>query len=154
LHNLLTVVAACLALVALSGCGAVGVHTAANPTADDAGSTPVSNAGSSTAQSPPTSATSGPDASGTPDSPGTAQLSWTAPTTNVDGSPLIDLAGYAVVYGRSAAALDQSIVLNDASLTSYTVTGLQSGVWYFSVRALATNGTESIYSDIATTQVD
>lgn len=84
---------------------------------------------------------------------GTAALAWTAPTTRVDGSPLTDLAGYAVEYGRSSGALDQLITVNDASATTYTVQGLESGVWYFSVRALAVSGTQSDYSNIAATRI-
>jgi ABC-type glycerol-3-phosphate transport system substrate-binding protein len=30
-----------------------------------------------------------------------ATLTWDAPTTNVDGTPLTDLAGYKVYYGTS-----------------------------------------------------
>ena len=32
-------------------------------------------------------------------------MTWTAPTTNTDGSPLTDLASYRVYYGRSATCL-------------------------------------------------
>ena len=85
---------------------------------------------------------------------GRAALTWTPPTTNVDGSPVAQLAGYAVAFGRSSGVLDQLITVNDASATSYTVEGLEPGVWYFSVRAVALTGTESAYSNIATTQID
>jgi len=37
-----------------------------------------------------------------PGSAGVLDASWTAPTTNTDGSPLIDLASYRVYYGASA----------------------------------------------------
>jgi hypothetical protein len=34
--------------------------------------------------------------------PGVLEVTWTAPTTNTDGSPLTDLASYRVYYGRAA----------------------------------------------------
>src|SRR5437870_4863968 len=37
----------------------------------------------------------------TPASAGVLDASWTAPTTNTDGSPLTDLASYRVYYGSS-----------------------------------------------------
>src|ERR1700693_3523611 len=33
---------------------------------------------------------------------GTATLTWTAPTTNVDGTPLTDLTGYRIYFSQSA----------------------------------------------------
>src|SRR5438309_1476774 len=38
-----------------------------------------------------------------PGSAGVLDASWTAPTTNTDGSPLTDLAAYRVYYGTSAS---------------------------------------------------
>ena len=84
---------------------------------------------------------------------GTASLAWDAPVANVDGSVLTDLSGYTVAYGTSPNALTQTVTLNDAHRTSYTVTGLQPGTWYFAVRALALDGAQSAYSDIASTAI-
>ena len=66
--------------------------------------------------------------------PARATVTWTAPTTNTDGSPLTDLAGYRVVYGRAADTLDQSAPVNNPGLTSYTVENLSQGTWYFARR--------------------
>jgi hypothetical protein len=74
---------------------------------------------------------------------GSATLSWTPPTTNTDGSSLTNLAGYRVVYGRSSSSLDQTVQIANAGLSSYTVTGLSSGTWYFAVKAYNANGSES-----------
>ena len=41
--------------------------------------------------------------------PGSATLSWEAPTTNTNGTALTDLAGYRIYYGPSAEQLDQSV---------------------------------------------
>jgi Putative Ig domain len=78
---------------------------------------------------------------------GSATLSWTAPTTNTDGSTLTDLAGFVINYGTSATALTQQVSVSGASATSYTVTGLASGTWYFSVAAVASDGTQSVPSN-------
>lgn len=46
---------------------------------------------------------------------GMATLSWAAPTTNTDGTPLTDLAGYTIEYGTSSGALDQSVTIASPS---------------------------------------
>ena len=66
-------------------------------------------------------------------------LSWTAPTANTDGSP-VTLSGYTIYYGTSASALTESVVISGASNTSYEVSGLASGTWYFAVAADAADG--------------
>jgi Fibronectin type III domain len=79
---------------------------------------------------------------------GTATLTWQAPTGNTNGStPVTPLTGYHIYYGTSAAALNQSIVVG-ASTTSYEITGLSSGTWYFAVAAMAADGTESPQSNV------
>lgn len=68
-----------------------------------------------------------------PDS-GTANLSWTAPTQNTDGTSA-QITGYRIVYGRAPDALSEAVQVGN--VTSYTVTNLASGVWYFGIVALA-----------------
>jgi len=80
--------------------------------------------------------------------PGSATLSWAAPTQNTDGSSLTDLAGYRVYYGTSADALTQ--VIDVSNVTTYVVNGLSSGTYYFAVAAYSTAGTESALSETAT----
>jgi hypothetical protein len=79
---------------------------------------------------------------------GSATLTWSAPTTNTDGTPVTTLTGYHIYYGTSTAALTQSIAVSGATTTTYTVTGLTSGTWYFAVAADASDGTESAQSPI------
>lgn len=79
---------------------------------------------------------------------GTATLSWQAPTTNTNGSPLSDLAGYTIRYGQNVSGLSQSVQIADPSNTSYTVDNLSSGTWYFAVSADASDGSESSLSDV------
>jgi hypothetical protein len=74
------------------------------------------------------------------------QLSWNAPTTNADGTPLTDLAGYKVYYGQ--ASKNYTFVVNVGNQSTYTVTGLQDGqTYYFAVRAYDTSGNESTFSN-------
>jgi len=57
------------------------------------------------------------------------------------------LSGYTIYYGTSQSALTQSVAVS-ASTTSYTVTGLAAGTWYFAVAADAADGTQSAMSNI------
>ena len=79
---------------------------------------------------------------------GTATLNWEPPTANTDGTPVTPLSGYHVFYGTSASALTQSIAVSGASTTSYEITGLTAGTWYFAIAADATDGTESAQSNL------
>ena len=78
---------------------------------------------------------------------GTATLSWAAPTTNTDGTPVTPLSGYTIYYGTSPSALSHSIPAS-ATATSYEITGLAPGTWYFAVAAVAKAGTTSAMSNI------
>jgi hypothetical protein len=73
---------------------------------------------------------------------GTAALRWEIPSSTVDGSPLDDLAGYHILYGRSADDLDRSVFIDDSSVTTYEIASLDSGVWYFAVTAVNASGLE------------
>lgn len=80
---------------------------------------------------------------------GSATLTWQAPTQNTDGTSLAGLAGYFIVYGKSADALTQTVDLKNPSLTTYVVEPLTSGTWYFAVKAYTSSGAESDKSNIA-----
>jgi hypothetical protein len=84
---------------------------------------------------------------------GRATLSWTAPTENTDGSSLSNLAGYRIRYGTSASALTQTIVINNASVTTYVVEDLAPSTWFFAVTAVTSSGTESTHSNVASKQI-
>ena len=83
-----------------------------------------------------------------PATTGTATLTWTIPTTNTNGSTVTDLAGYYVHYGTSANDLSNIVQVASAATTSYTVTNLTAGTWYFGVAAYASDGTQSALSNI------
>jgi hypothetical protein len=80
--------------------------------------------------------------------PGSATLNWSAPTDDTDGGALTPLAGYTIYYGTSPGSLTQFVPVADASVTSFTVTGLAAGTWYFGVQADALDGTHSALSNI------
>lgn len=79
---------------------------------------------------------------------GTATINWTRPTTNTDGSALTNLSGFKVLYGTSASALTNVKQVTGATATSTTISALQTGTWYFTVRAVNSNGVESGNSSV------
>lgn len=82
--------------------------------------------------------------------PGTATVSWVAPTENSNGTALTDLAGYYVYYGTSSSALNESVQVSNAATLSYVVSGLASGnTWYFAVSSYTTTGQQSALSAIS-----
>jgi hypothetical protein len=80
---------------------------------------------------------------------GSATLSWQPPTQNEDGTALTNLAGFRVNYGRSSSSLTEHVELANPGLSSYVVTGLSSGTWYFAVQAYTTAGVASDLSEVA-----
>ena len=73
-------------------------------------------------------------------------VSWARPTKNTDGSPLDDLAGYRLYYGKASGNYSQSLSIPNAAVTSAVVEKLAAARWYFAVRAYKKNGIESDYS--------
>ena len=86
---------------------------------------------------------------GTNAATGTADVSWTPPTTNTDGSTLTDLAGYNIYYGTSPNALNQVVQVATIGVSNYVISGLTTGTWYFAVTAYSSAGTESSLSNVA-----
>lgn len=81
---------------------------------------------------------------------GSATLSWTPPTKNTDGSRLTDLAGYKIYYGTSEKYLQRVIVVDDPSVTSYTIKNLPPFTYYFRITAYNRTGAESERSAMQT----
>lgn len=84
--------------------------------------------------------------------PGKATLSWTHDGKYTDGTP-VTLAGFTVLYGTSATALTQTVLVNVPGATAFTVDNLAAGSWSFAVRARDTAGAESVNSNVATKTV-
>lgn len=72
-------------------------------------------------------------------------LTWDAPTTNVDGSELTDLAGYRVYYGTSSNNYTESIDVGSANMA--VISNLSSSALCFVVTAYDISGNESDYSN-------
>jgi hypothetical protein len=79
---------------------------------------------------------------------GTATLSWVPPTTNTDGTALVNLSGYRIYYGNAAGALTQLITITNTGLTNYVIANLSAGTWYFAVKAYNNVNVESDLSPI------
>lgn len=79
---------------------------------------------------------------------GTATVTWVAPTTNTNGTPLTDLAGFRVFVGQSSTSFPQSHETRNAAARSLPITGLASGTWYFMVRPFNSNDKESSDSNV------
>lgn len=84
----------------------------------------------------------------------TVTLSWTAPSTRVDGSSisLSEIDYYQITYGQAPDALTETIEV-ESDLTSHTIEGLASGTWYFSIQVVDTNGLTSEPSEAIEFQV-
>jgi len=74
---------------------------------------------------------------------GSALLSWTAPTTNADGTALTDLAGYHLYAGKDPSNLVLRADVVGGGNLQYQATGLDTGTWYFSISAYNSAGIES-----------
>jgi len=84
---------------------------------------------------------------------GSSNVTWTAPTTNTDGSALTNLARFKVYYGTSSTSLTSSATVDDVTKRSATISSLSPGTWYFAVRAINTSGAESANSNVASKTV-
>ena len=80
--------------------------------------------------------------------PGSVTLSWIAPTANTNGSPVTDLAGYHIHYGTAPGDLTKVIDLASTRITTFEVSNLTPGTYYFAISAYTTQGIESAESDV------
>ena len=81
----------------------------------------------------------------------TATLTWDAPTTRSDGSPLnplTDLSGYKIHYGTLSQSYTQTVTVVNPGTTPVTYTlNLTPGTYYFAVTSIDSSGLESTYSN-------
>ena len=78
---------------------------------------------------------------------GSVTLSWQAPTTREDGTPLTNLAGYYIHHGRMPGVYDSEVKLTNPGLTTYVVENLSPGTWYFVLSSYDSDDIESVYSN-------
>lgn len=81
---------------------------------------------------------------------GTVTLSWKAPTTNTDGSPLTNLAGYKIHYGTASHSYTATFTIGNVTNYSFA---LPAGTYYFAVTSYDTQGSESGFSNEGTKTV-
>jgi hypothetical protein len=83
-----------------------------------------------------------------PPSTGSAQLTWTAPTTYRNGAPLTGLVGFKLYSGNQSGVYSAPLTINNPSTTTWTLNNLAGGrTWYFVVTALDASGFESSFSN-------
>jgi len=92
-----------------------------------------------------------------PAAAGYLNLEWEAPSTNVDGTQLTDLAKYRIYYRAGSGACAQAAYRElasplpnpiDGTLVSYALAGLTTGTTYFvQVSAIDASGNESACSN-------
>jgi putative Ig domain-containing protein len=74
---------------------------------------------------------------------GSATLTWVPPTKNIDGSPLLDLAGYQLYWGDSSGHYTNKVAVWNPGITSYVIENLSSGTHFFAATAVSQSGAES-----------
>jgi len=72
------------------------------------------------------------------------ELQWTAPTTNADGTPLTDLAGYKIYWGEVSGKYTDS--LDVGNVTVKKMPDIE-GERYYATTAYDQSGNESGYSN-------
>ena len=89
-------------------------------------------------------------------SPGSAKaltLSWEAPTQNADGTPLLDLRGYRIYYGRTPQ-VRKTVDVDNPGLTTYVIDNLSAGTYYFAVTAYNAAGADSLLTPEVSATID
>ncbi len=71
-------------------------------------------------------------------------LTWVPPTQNTDGSVLTDLKGFKLYSGSNVGNLVMVKDITTPATTSYVVSGLATGPWYFQMTAYNTVNNESV----------
>ena len=80
---------------------------------------------------------------------GSMTLSWTAPTENTDGTPLMNLAGYKLYYGLSQGNYPNQVRVDNPSISTYLVENLLPNTYYIVATSFNSLGVESAYSNVA-----
>jgi hypothetical protein len=131
-----------LASTLLTGCNGTSATSASDATASATSASDSISSTTTTAASTSAATASAPAAT----DKSSVDVTWSAPTTNTNGSALTDLAGYTIYYGTTPGNLNLSVKVPNAGATDYVVQGLTDGTWYFAVTAYTSAGLQSTYS--------
>jgi hypothetical protein len=85
---------------------------------------------------------------------GSATLTWTPVTQTTAGDILTGLGGYRVFYGSSPDALTTTVNVTDPNQTSYLISPLSPGTWYFAVAAFTNEGVQGEMSNVASKTIN
>lgn len=85
------------------------------------------------------------ESTGNGSSGSSATLTWTAPTIYADGTPFTDITGYKVHRGTTSGIYTSPVDVGN--VTTYTVTSLTAGTYYFAITAYNASGYESGFSN-------
>jgi hypothetical protein len=80
---------------------------------------------------------------------GSMTLTWTSPTENSDGTPLVDLAGFYVYFGKSQGNYSNRVRIDNPSLSTYVIENLLPDTYYVVATSFNTFGVESTFSNVA-----
>lgn len=80
---------------------------------------------------------------------GSMTLNWNAPTQNTDGSPLTDLAGFNIYFGKSQNNFSNRIRIDNPSISTYLVENLLPDTYYVVATSFNSIGVESQFSNTA-----
>jgi Putative Ig domain len=86
-------------------------------------------------------------------STGSVTLSWLPPTTNTNGTPLTNLAGYRIYYGTSPSSLTHSTEIANPGIADYVIDNLSPATWYFSLVSYNSADVESPLSAIVSKKI-
>jgi hypothetical protein len=84
---------------------------------------------------------------------GSVTVSWSPPTTNADGSPLTNLAGYRIYYGRTAEELEAVAVINNPGVTRRVIDDLSPATWFFAMTSVNDSGLESARTQVGSVTI-
>lgn len=79
--------------------------------------------------------------------PGSVSVNWTRPTSNTNGSPLTNLAGYRVYWRSQAGTFNNSKIISNPGATGVLIDDLAPGNYDFVVTAFNSYGGESRFSN-------
>jgi hypothetical protein len=84
---------------------------------------------------------------------GQATVNWNPPTTNTDGSQLVDLAGYELYHASTAAGVASASPISIGLGSSHTLNNLPAGPRYVGIKARNSAGITSVMSNLGNTTV-